>query len=64
MARVANALLFEVPASATAPASALATELDDEIVTGPYKEISRGLNDGDKVKVTKRKKFNASEGKK
>lgn len=39
-------------------------ELDDEIVTGPYKEISRGLNDGDKVKVTKRKKFNASEGKK
>ncbi|NQV49735.1 MAG: efflux RND transporter periplasmic adaptor subunit [Candidatus Marinimicrobia bacterium] len=39
-------------------------ELDDEIVTGPYKEISRGLNDGDKVKVTKRKKFNANEPKK
>jgi HlyD family secretion protein len=36
-------------------------ELDDEIVTGPYKEISRGLNDGDKVKVTKRKKFNAED---
>ncbi|MCF7824469.1 MAG: efflux RND transporter periplasmic adaptor subunit [Candidatus Marinimicrobia bacterium] len=35
-------------------------ELDDEIVTGPYKEISRGLNDGDNVKVTKRKKFNAA----
>jgi len=35
-------------------------ELGDEIVTGPYKEISRGLNDGDKVKVTKRKKFNAN----
>lgn len=35
-------------------------ELDDEIVTGPYKEISRGLNDGDKVKITKRKKFNAN----
>ncbi len=39
-------------------------ELDDEVVTGPYKEISRGLNDGDKVKVTKRKKFNANESKK
>ena len=39
-------------------------ELDDEIVTGPYKEISRGLNDGDKVKVTKRKKFNANDEKK
>ncbi len=38
-------------------------ELDDEIVTGPYKEISRGLNDGDKVNVTKRKKFNANEQK-
>jgi len=36
-------------------------ELNEEIVTGPYKEISRGLNDGDKVKVTKRKKFNAEE---
>ncbi len=36
-------------------------ELDEEIVTGPYKEISRGLNDGDKVKITKRKKFNAQE---
>lgn len=36
-------------------------ELGDEIVTGPYKEISRGLNDGDNVKVTKRKKFNAGE---
>ena len=39
-------------------------ELDDEIVTGPYKEISRGLNEGDKVKITKRKKFNASDEKK
>ena len=38
-------------------------ELDDEIVTGPYKEISRGLNDGDRVKVTKRKKFNADDKK-
>ena len=38
-------------------------ELDDEIVTGPYKEISRGLNDGDKVKITKRKKFNAGDKK-
>ena len=38
-------------------------ELDDQIVTGPYKEISRGLNDGDKVKITKRKKFNAGEKK-
>jgi len=37
-------------------------ELGDEIVTGPYKEISRGLNDGDKVKVTKRKKFSVNEG--
>lgn len=36
-------------------------ELDEEIVTGPYKQISRGLNDGDKVKVTKRKKFNAND---
>ena len=36
-------------------------ELDDEIVTGPYKEISRGLNDQDKIKVTKRKKFNVDE---
>lgn len=34
-------------------------ELDDMIVTGPYKEISRGLNHEDKVKITKRKKFNA-----
>lgn len=34
-------------------------ELDEEVVTGPYKEISRGLNDGDKVKVTQRKKYNA-----
>lgn len=34
-------------------------ELDDMIVTGPYKEISRGLNNEDKVKITKRKKFNA-----
>ncbi|MEA3286581.1 MAG: efflux RND transporter periplasmic adaptor subunit [Candidatus Marinimicrobia bacterium] len=34
-------------------------ELDDQIITGPYKQISRGLNDGDKVKITKRKKFNA-----
>ena len=38
-------------------------ELDDEIVTGPYQEIRRGLNDGDKVNVTKRKKFNANEQK-
>ena len=38
-------------------------ELDDEIVTGPYKEISRGLNDGDRVKITKRKKFNADDNK-
>jgi len=38
-------------------------ELGDQIVTGPYKEISRGLNDGDQVKITKRKKFNASEKK-
>jgi HlyD family secretion protein len=36
-------------------------ELGDEIVTGPYKEISRGLNDGDEVKVTKRKKFTAEQ---
>ncbi|NQV15666.1 efflux RND transporter periplasmic adaptor subunit [bacterium] len=36
-------------------------ELGDEIVTGPYKEISRNLNDNDKVKITKRKKFNAGE---
>lgn len=38
-------------------------ELGDEIVTGPYKEISRNLSDGDKVKITKRKKFNANEKK-
>jgi len=38
-------------------------ELGDEIVTGPYKEISRELNDGDKVKVTKRKKFKANKDK-
>ena len=38
-------------------------ELGDEIVTGPYKAISRELNDGDKVKITKRKKFNANEKK-
>ncbi|MCF6238585.1 MAG: efflux RND transporter periplasmic adaptor subunit [Candidatus Marinimicrobia bacterium] len=38
-------------------------ELGEKIVTGPYKEISRGLNDGDKVKITKRKKFNAGEKK-
>ncbi len=38
-------------------------ELGDKIVTGPYKEISRGLSDGDNVKVTKRKKFNAGEKK-
>ncbi len=38
-------------------------ELDDEIVTGPYKEVSRGLHDGDQVKVTKRKKFNANKDK-
>lgn len=37
-------------------------ELGDEVVTGPYKEISRGLNDGDVVKVTKRKKYNANGG--
>jgi hypothetical protein len=36
-------------------------ELDDEIVTGPYKEISRGLNDGDRVEITKRKKFNVDD---
>lgn len=36
-------------------------ELDEEVVTGPYKEISRGLNDGDQVKVSKRKKYNAEE---
>lgn len=38
-------------------------ELDDEIVTGPYKEISRGLNDKDLVKITKRKKFNPNDEK-
>lgn len=37
-------------------------EVGDEIVTGPYKEVSRGLNDGDVVKVTKRKKFTAQNG--
>ena len=37
-------------------------ELGDEVVTGPYKEISRGLKDGDEVKVTKRKKFQANGG--
>ncbi|MCF7807702.1 MAG: efflux RND transporter periplasmic adaptor subunit [Candidatus Marinimicrobia bacterium] len=37
-------------------------ELGDEIVTGPYQEISRGLHDGDIVKVTKRKKFSANGG--
>lgn len=37
-------------------------ELNDEVVTGPYKEISRGLKDGDEVKVTKRKKFQANGG--
>jgi HlyD family secretion protein len=36
-------------------------EIGDIIVTGPYKEISRGLNDKDQVKITKRKKFNADE---
>ncbi len=38
-------------------------ELGDQIVTGPYKEISRGLQDGDLVKITKRKKFNVSKQK-
>jgi len=38
-------------------------ELGDEIITGPYKAISRELNDGDLVKITKRKKFNAKEKK-
>lgn len=37
-------------------------ELGDEIITGPYKEVSRGLQDGDDVKITKRKKFNANKG--
>jgi HlyD family secretion protein len=39
-------------------------ELGDQIVTGPYKAISRNLHDGDQIKITKRKKFNAGEEKK